>query len=150
LFVLCFLYTYSIQKASLNSSFLIINLIFLWIICFLAETHRAPFDFREAESELVRGFNTEYTGAIFAFLFLREYIIILFGCILIALLFLTGPLEIYNTFVINSVGLIIAFSTIWIRITFCRYRYDVLISIAWKTLLPLTLSIFLLTFILNW
>jgi NADH:ubiquinone oxidoreductase subunit H len=58
----------------------------LILICLLAEIHRTPFDFRERERELVRGYNTEYRGKHFAFLFLGEYSILLFNRILIGLL----------------------------------------------------------------
>jgi NADH:ubiquinone oxidoreductase subunit H len=54
----------------------------------LAETHRAPFDFSEAESELVSGFNTEYSGMYFAFIFLSEYGALLYSCLLISFIFL--------------------------------------------------------------
>lgn len=60
----------------------------LWVFCSLAETHRAPFDFSESESELVSGFNTEYAGPYFAFIFLTEYGVLLVRCNIISYLFL--------------------------------------------------------------
>jgi len=88
LLIIFWLNRYSIDKLRRNRDLLIILLLPIWIICFLGETHRAPFDFGEAESELVSGFNTEYSGSLFAFLFLREHTMILFGCLLISNLLL--------------------------------------------------------------
>ncbi len=89
--MLCvFLGFYNISSFKSLSSFFFLYFIFLWIICILAETHRAPFDFSESESELVSGFNTEYSGAYFAFLFLSEYAMLLYACFLIVFIFLGG------------------------------------------------------------
>jgi len=139
--------SFSIFSSLTLSSFLFIFILPVWIICTLAETHRAPFDFREAESELVSGFNTEYSGLYFAFIFLSEYGVLLYSCILITFLFfsyfLFQRIILYVFFTI-----IFSFLFIWIRITFCRFRYDMLISISWKTLLPFSLIVFLLYLIL--
>jgi NADH-quinone oxidoreductase subunit H len=114
----------------------------VWIVCTLAETHRAPFDFRESESELVSGFNTEYSGAYFAFIFLSEYTVLLYSCILISVLFFSWLLP--NTiFFLVILTLFFRFIFIWIRITFCRFRYDILIITSWKVLLPLVLILFI-------
>lgn len=85
--VMIFLISFSIRRGVLLSSPLILFLFPVWVICTLAETHRAPFDFSESESELVSGFNTEYSGAYFAFIFLSEYTVLLYSCILISFLF---------------------------------------------------------------
>lgn len=114
----------------------------VWIICSLAEAHRAPFDFREAESELVSGFNTEYSGAYFAFFFLREYSVLLFSRILIVYIFFSFCLF-FGFLQVVFITLVVSFLFTWIRITFCRYRYDKLISLSWKVLLPLSLSLLL-------
>lgn len=134
----------SIFSFSSSSSPLLLLLFPSWLICTLAETHRAPFDFRESESELVRGFNTEYGGAYFSFIFLSEYRMLLFSCSLLPLLFFSwlGIFRGVIPFVLAA--LVTSFLFIWIRITFCRFRYDILISISWKILLPLTLNFFII------
>ena len=135
------LLSFSVRSSFVMSSLLYIPLLPLWIICTLAETHRAPFDFRESESELVSGFNTEYSGAFFAFIFLSEYAVLLYSCILISILFFSWliPTTIFFYVVLT---LLFRFLFIWIRITFCRFRYDMLIITSWKVLLPLVLILF--------
>lgn len=133
--------SYSIRSFQSFSSILNIYLIMMWIVCVLAETHRAPFDFRESESELVSGFNTEYSGAYFAFIFLSEYGVLLYSCILIYYIFFSF-ISVSVPFII-VVTLFFSFVFIWIRITFCRFRYDLLIIISWKIILPCSLMFYL-------
>jgi len=136
------LFSFSIRSARVIASPIFLFSFPFWFICTLAETHRAPFDFRESESELVSGFNTEYSGAYFAFIFLSEYGILLYSCFLITYLFLMP-------FIFNSIirlvlcSLFISFVFILVRITFCRFRYDMLIITSWKILLPVSLLLFL-------
>jgi len=132
------LMSYSILSSLSLSRCLFIPLLPLWFICTLAETHRAPFDFAEAESELVSGFNTEYSGAFFAFIFLSEYRILLYSCMLITYLFFRW-LGVASGLRILVGALSISYIFIWVRITFCRFRYDLLMNVAWKTLLPIAL-----------
>ena len=140
--VMLLAFTFSV-RSFFRQSFLIFLLILpVWIICTLAETHRAPFDFRESESELVSGFNTEYSGAYFAFIFLSEYGVLLFSCLLITYIFFRFFLPVFIVFYIST-ALLISFLFIWIRITFCRFRYDILIIASWKILLPFSLLIFI-------
>jgi len=134
--------SYRIRSLNLQSSIIFILFLPIWVICTLAETHRAPFDFSEAESELVSGFNTEYSGAYFAFIFLSEYAILLYSCMLITYIFFISFLPNYYI-VILSLTLFISFLFTWIRVTYCRYRYDMLIIMSWKVLLPLVLIIFI-------
>lgn len=143
----CFLIiSYSIVSFSEFRSFLFVYFFFLWFVCILAESHRAPFDFRESESELVSGFNTEYSGAYFAFLFLSEYSILLYSCFIIVLIFfrfIFHPI-IFNPFVTTLLAVMFSFLFIWVRVTFCRFRYDLLMILAWKVILPLALNIFII------
>jgi len=142
LLIITILGTYRIQACRQKSSLLTLYLLPIWFICLLGETHRAPFDFREAESELVSGFNTEYSGQMFAFLFLSEYIMVIFGRLLMAKIFLGAQST--TGLVVYSIGFL--FLITWVRITFCRFRYDLLMRFAWKQILPLVLSAFMVVF----
>lgn len=139
------LFSFSIQSLQNLSSPLFFALFLVWLVCSLAETHRAPFDFSEAESELVSGFNTEYSGAFFAFIFLREYSVLLFTSMLMRYLFLGWVLPRNSLYFLLFFTLAFSFLFIWIRVTYCRFRYDFLMLIAWKLLLPITLCLFLLS-----
>nr|YP_009183171.1 NADH dehydrogenase subunit 1 [Potamilus leptodon]ALM54898.1 NADH dehydrogenase subunit 1 [Potamilus leptodon] len=107
----------------------------MWTAVILAETNRAPFDFAEGESELVSGFNVEYGGAGFAFLFMAEYSNILMMSLLTACM-LTGTL-------LMSTPVAVMF--LWARATLPRYRYDLLMAMAWKSFLPTSLAILLVS-----
>ena len=113
-------------------------LLILWLVSCVAETNRTPFDFSEGESELVSGFNIEYGGLGFTFIFMAEYSIIIFFGALSSVLFLRLPSsKAYIRGLVVSLG----FLWIWLRATYPRYRYDKLIGVAWKAILPLVLSI---------
>lgn len=117
-------------------------LILIWKITSLAETNRTPYDFSEGESELVSGFNTEYSAGGFSLLFIAEYGNIIFMSLLFVLLFLTRSVNC----VIILKTILIRFLFIWVRATLPRYRYDKLIYLAWKRLLPVSLFMFIFYF----
>lgn len=110
----------------------------LWLITRLAETNRTPFDFAEGESELVSGFNVEYGRVGFALLFMAEYLRIYFISFLFRLVFFPWGLSSIYFYLIPR-GLV--FFWVWVRCTLPRYRYDMLIRLAWVTFLPLALLI---------
>nr|YP_010729974.1 NADH dehydrogenase subunit 1 [Parnassius jacquemontii]WEF74923.1 NADH dehydrogenase subunit 1 [Parnassius jacquemontii] len=123
--------------------FLMLPLSMCWISSSLAETNRTPFDFAEGESELVSGFNIEYSSGGFALIFLAEYSSILFMSMLFVLLYLGG----YNMSLFFYLKLIfISFLFIWVRGTLPRYRYDKLMYLSWKSYLPISLN-YLLFFV---
>nr|AYP72658.1 NADH dehydrogenase subunit 1 [Luperus sp. EMHAU-15070805] len=117
--------------------YLMFPLCLMWLVSSLAETNRTPFDFAEGESELVSGFNVEYSSGGFAMLFLAEYSNILFMSILCCFLFLGANLMSY-VFFIKVV--FISFFWLWVRGTLPRYRYDKLMYLAWKSYLPISLN----------
>nr|AOY39928.1 NADH dehydrogenase subunit 1 [Scolytinae sp. BMNH 1039994] len=118
--------------------YLYFPMVVMLLVSFLAETNRSPFDFAEGESELVSGFNVEYSSGGFALIFMAEYASILFMSVLSVIVFLGGDL--FNVFFFVKVGLL-AFFWVWVRGTFPRYRYDKLMYLAWKTYLPCSLMI---------
>lgn len=125
----------------------------LFFISALAETNRVPFDLPEAEAELVSGYSVEYSAMGFALFFLGEYGNMLLMCALTVILFFGGwlPPFTFLSFIPESIwfGLKLSFFVIvfiWVRSTLPRYRYDQLMHLGWKVLLPLSLGYLIFTF----
>lgn len=139
LFIPCFLsFSYNLNYFNNFFFFLIWTLFPLWLLIILAETNRAPFDFSEGERELVSGFNTEYGALPFALLFLAEYGYIIFFSVFSISLFLQKGGVFLELFVI--------FYFVWVRSRFPRFRYDFLMDLSWKVLLPFRFGLFFLYF----
>lgn len=121
---------------------LIIPSFLTWFATTLAETNRSPFDFAEGESELVSGFNTEYSGGTFTLIFIAEYTNILFIRLLSAILFCGSfSIPFLNNFLLILETTFLAFIFLWVRASFPRIRYDRLINLTWKSFLPFSLGI---------
>lgn len=131
----------------------LLPLFMVYWISGIAETNRLPFDVSEGESEIVAGFHVEYSGTLFALFFLAEYANMALISALAALLFLGGWLSPFQgmpgldaifAFVPGYIWFFIKMSFflyvyLWIRGTFPRYRYDQIMQIGWKVLLPITI-----------
>ena len=119
----------------------------MFFVSALAETNRAPFDLAEGESELVSGFNVEYSAMTFALFFLAEYGHIILMSLITVLLFFGGwlaPLSILNFipgwFWLALKTTFFVFVFIWVRASFPRMRYDQLMALLWKSYLPFSLA----------
>ncbi len=148
-----------IVKAQINSPYKIylipqIIAFYVFIISAIAECNRLPFDLPEAETELVAGYFVEYSAMRFAIFYLAEY----FGMVVMSALAVTcflggwiGPFEIpYIPFFWFLIKLyIILFIYIWVRATLPRYRYDQLMGLGWKVLIPVAIINLFLTAILK-
>lgn len=124
-------------------------LFIMYIISILAETNRAPFDLPEAEAELVAGYNVEYSSTPFALFFLGEYMNMVLLSAMTTIVFLGGWLPLFDflDFIPGFVWfvaktLFILFIFLWSRATFPRFRYDQLMRLGWKILLPISLLYF--------
>lgn len=120
----------------------------LFLVSGLAETNRLPFDLPEAESELVAGYNVEYSSMPFSLFFLGEYANMILISAFAAILFLGGWLPPFDNAFCNAIPgaiwlalkiFLILFWFIWVRATLPRYRYDQLMRLGWKVFLPFSL-----------
>jgi len=135
----------------------------IYIICALGETNRAPFDLPEAESELVAGYHTEYSGFRWALFFMAEYTAMIVTSAIAVTLYLggwglfgleslsfwgpTGRVVVGIVIFILKVMLVI-YAAMWFRWTFPRYRYDQLMDLGWKWLIPAGLANIVVTGVL--
>jgi NADH-quinone oxidoreductase subunit H len=119
----------------------------IFLIAAVAEIKRIPFDLPEAENELGAGYHTEYSGMRFGLFFLGEYITMIILGSLVAVFFLGGwhgPLLPPIVWFVLKVGIVV-FALIWFRATFPRIRYDQLMSVGWKVLIPIALLNIMIT-----
>lgn len=118
-------------------------LLYFWVIRCLAEVNRSPFDFAEGESELVSGFNVEYIGGWFALIFLAEYSNIIILSIITTFLFFSKIRMLWSSIILVLLLILL----LWVRGSFPRFRYDFLIILSWKIILPSILIILPLSII---
>lgn len=146
--------TFSIGPLEISNWFILSQPLafILFVIAAVAETNRAPFDLPEAESELVAGFMVEYSAMRFALYFLGEYISMIVISLFAATLFLggtsgPGAQEFWGLGIMWLILKVIAFLFfyIWLRATLPRFRFDQLMGLAWKVLLPLAILNIVLT-----
>ena len=138
----------------------------IFLVAIFAETNRLPFDMPESETELVAGYNTEYSSMRFALFFMGEYAAMIAGSALMVVLFCGGwtlplgdffstPAETLIQGIIHIIVFIIKIAVflalmIWVRWMLPRFRYDQLMNIGWKRFLPVSLGNIILTAIVLW
>nr|YP_009254330.1 NADH dehydrogenase subunit 1 [Elusor macrurus]ANC73504.1 NADH dehydrogenase subunit 1 [Elusor macrurus] len=119
-------------------------LMMMWYISTLAETNRAPFDLTEGESELVSGYNVEYSAGPFALFFLAEYTNILMMNTLTTILFFNPSMlnmpELFSLSLMTK-AVMLSIGFLWVRASYPRFRYDQLMHLLWKNFLPITLAL---------
>nr|YP_009186335.1 NADH dehydrogenase subunit 1 [Parastrongyloides trichosuri]BAT21176.1 NADH dehydrogenase subunit 1 [Parastrongyloides trichosuri] len=130
LYILCIILHIGIFSFFSFFSFSLLILFFPFLFMVLGELNRAPFDFAEGESELVSGFNTEFSSVAFVFLFLSEYGVLIFFSVLFSFLFFCGSI---------IFSLLIFSLLIFIRSSYPRYRYDLMMMFFWFILLPISI-----------
>ncbi len=131
--------------------FWLFPLLIVYFISGVAETNRAPFDVAEGESEIVAGFHVDYSGMAFALFFIAEYVNMILISVLTVIFFFGGWLSPFDGYLGDSwlaepsffwLGLktlFPMFTFLWLRATFPRYRYDQIMRLGWKALIPVTL-----------
>lgn len=140
------------QGSSFGGMYIFPQIIAFFVFCvaMLAETNRVPFDLPEAETELVSGYCTEYSGMRYAIFFMAEYIGMMVMSAIGAICFLGGwygpfPVPFFPPFWLIVKVYFFMFCFIWLRATLPRYRYDQLMELGWKLLIPLALGNIVLT-----
>jgi NADH-quinone oxidoreductase subunit H len=132
--------------------FWLFPLLAVYFISGVAETNRAPFDVAEGESEIVAGFHVDYSGMAFALFFVAEYVNMILISALTVVFFFGGWLSPFDGYLgpdnflaapsffwFGLKTLIPMFCFLWLRATFPRYRYDQIMRLGWKALIPVTL-----------
>ena len=140
-------------KEQIPIALMLFPIFFCWFITTLAETNRTPFDLAEGESELVSGFNVEYRGGIFALIFIAEYARIIIIRIFTTRIFTPTAISPFPEIEFSVKALFFSFLFLWVRGTLPRIRYDQLISMTWKSFLPLSLVFLIVAptiFIILW
>nr|YP_003406723.1 NADH dehydrogenase subunit 1 [Microcosmus sulcatus]CAL23092.2 NADH dehydrogenase subunit 1 [Microcosmus sulcatus] len=116
-----------------------VMLFFMWLVLILSELNRAPFDLVEGESELVSGFNVEYSGVGFTLLFLAEYMNIWFLCLISSVVFLNTVVHVVLG------GVFLTLVVVLVRGLLPRYKFNQLIDLMWKVFLPITMLLLVIS-----
>nr|UOX27631.1 NADH dehydrogenase subunit 1 [Nippolachnus piri] len=132
-----------IYQMNIKFFFFLFLLFMMLLISFLAEMNRSPFDFSEGESELVSGFNIEFSSMSFIFIFMSEYMSIMFMGLMFCEMFFGLMM---SKFYLNILILFFMFLVIWLRGVLPRFRYDKLMFLVWKLILPLSLFLFIFNY----